>query len=73
MKAARCDDCGIPAPPSDGDSDFLSIRHGWRLSRQVAEHGGVTLYWRCAECWRRYKALTGQSSGEHVAVRPPKR
>lgn len=50
-----CVDCGIRVPPQDDESALISMKYGWRLTRNVAESGETTMEWRCPKCWAQYR------------------
>jgi hypothetical protein len=60
-----CVECAAVAPSTGGDTTLISISHGWRIVRVVAEDGRNTVEWRCPRCWTDYKAK-GPPSGRRL-------
>jgi len=50
-----CVDCGTRVPPQDDESSLISVKYGWRLTRNVAADGAARLEWRCPKCWATYR------------------
>jgi hypothetical protein len=61
----RCTDCGKTVPQEAGDSTLVSMKYGWRLTREPRGEVGLVPTWRCPTCWRAYKQRTkaGGSAG----------
>jgi hypothetical protein len=50
-----CDGCGASAPDTNTDYTLISKSFGWRLTRRKLPDGALTMEWRCASCWKKYK------------------
>jgi len=50
-----CDGCGASAPETNTDYTLISRSFGWRLTRRKLPSGALTMEWRCASCWKKYK------------------
>ena len=68
----QCVDCGALSPELNADegSTLISMKYGWRLSREPGPTGDVVFHWRCRDCWRVYKEQAGVRSGDHSAILP---
>jgi len=53
---AECCDCGRVVPEATGDTTLVSVKYGWRLTREKLESGETVPRWRCRACWSNYKA-----------------
>jgi hypothetical protein len=51
----RCTDCGKSVPTEAGDSTLVSMKYGWRLTRERDSSGEFVPTWRCPTCWRAHK------------------
>ena len=64
----RCSDCGLQSPETNTDYTLIGSKHGWRLTKQKAPDGSVTVYWRCPPCWAAHKRSRPEVA---TAVAPP--
>jgi hypothetical protein len=70
-----CVDCRKESPETETNYTLIGSRHGWRLTRRAGTDGERVMEWRCPECWRAYKAGSGEvphSSRVQVAEPKPK-
>src|SRR5260370_40500511 len=51
-----CVGCADVAPPAGGDTTLISIGHGWRILRGIADDGRSGVEWCCPTCWADYRA-----------------
>ncbi len=56
-----CVDCHELSPETETNYTLISSRFGWRLTQRKDSKGAVFMEWRCAACWRAYKASRGGS------------
>ena len=68
MTNTTCGDCGIAAPPADNDSTLISVKYGWRLTREPQPNGETVFHWRCPDCWRRQKERLGTASSGQSGI-----
>jgi hypothetical protein len=69
-----CVDCRSLAPETNTYYTLIGPTHGWRMTRTAQGDGGLLVEWRCAPCWRKYKATAAASgrypsSGQHLTSR----
>ncbi len=50
----RCVDCGAPEP--DESTGTYARVDGWTFARRRGRDGSFHAEWRCATCWRAFKA-----------------
>jgi hypothetical protein len=60
-----CVDCGARVPPQDDDSALISVKYGWRLTRDVDGEGATRLEWRCPKCWIKYRETRPSPGTRH--------
>jgi hypothetical protein len=69
-----CIDCRSLAPETNTYYTLIGPTHGWRMTRTTQSDGTLLVDWRCATCWRKYKATAAASghypsSGQHLTSR----
>ncbi|MFI5301453.1 MAG: hypothetical protein ACHREM_25480 [Polyangiales bacterium] len=65
-----CADCKKPSPETDTNYTLISSRYGWRLTRSRGPDGKAIVEWRCADCWRKYKAASGDPPSGTMSTPP---
>jgi hypothetical protein len=53
-----CVDCGAVSPQLNADegSTLISMKYGWRISRQRDQKGAVAIDARCPACWTKRRS-----------------
>ena len=69
-----CTACRSLAPETNSYYTLIGPTHGWRMTRTTQRDGSLLVEWRCAPCWRKYKATAAAaglypSSGQHLTSR----
>jgi hypothetical protein len=73
MTQPTCIDCHA-SPPETRTQYTLISSHGWRVVRTHHSDGQVALQWRCASCWKAFKASRPAAEPEMrgASWRPPR-
>jgi hypothetical protein len=68
----RCVDCNLElGPEPDESSTLISMKYGWRLTRQVGDDGAPSLAWRCPICYSQWRESQWRESKSPGALPKP--